>query len=267
MLQLVRGNSHPARRYRKMDAREVGRPHNRLMRANVGIPNVLDARVDPQWDYFSVAKNTATVSVRMFTIPQGQQYTPTGGTALTKNQWHTSLQGQGGVFPAPIKLLVKDISFICDPNIVPTDLNNSILNYYIRFDVMNKEFWQGHMQKLPGGGGAFFSANQLVGGGTALTGPSQSFFSSANGWPTAENYSPLCADAPGASDAQGNPLPPITGVLIESGQPFVVIADPTLAGAGTGFTTTNLSVLGQGYLSPGITWFCYLEGITLVAVV
>ena len=256
-----------AARYRELSVAEVCRPHQRIMRENAGVPNLLDVRVQPQYDFWSVPKNTATIPVTLFTIPQGQQYTPPTGTAITKNAYHTSLQGQGGVFAAPIKVLVKNISFMNDPNMVPVDLNNSILNYLVQFNVQQKTFWQGHMQKLPGGAGAFFSSTQLVGGGTALTGASQQLISSSNGWPTAMNYSPITDLSPGASDASGAPLPPITGVLIEAGQPFNVVADPTLAGAGTGFTTSNLTLLGQGYLSPGITWFCYLEGLTLVAVV
>jgi hypothetical protein len=247
-----------------MDARDVGRPHFPV-RENVGVPGLLDVRVEPQYDFLQVAKNTATVKQTLFSIPQGQSYTPTGGSVLTKNLYHTSLVFASQM-DAPRKLLVKALSGMIDPAMVPTDINAAIFDYVVQFIVQSKEFWQGHLAKCPGGAGTFFSSG-FNGATTASTGSAALYFGGANGWPTAQNYSPIVDDSQPPVDATGTPMPKITGVLLESGQQFNLVLDPTLQGAGTGFTTSNLSAAANGYLSPGVTILFYLEGITYNPVV
>lgn len=240
---------------RELSAREVGRPHARRRLKNI-IQGQLDARIQPIYDFWSVAVNTATRQENLFTIPFGGQYTGAGVAAINKTLFHTTMLQAGGL-DAPKKLLVKNIAVLFQANIHPTDLNLAVTNYLLTFSTLGKTYWQGHVQKCPAGGGAYFS-----GAGT-LTAPAV-LTSAANGWPTAGNTAPIVDDVPAVPGAQINP---ILGVLLEQQQPFAVQVDPTLAGGGTGFTTQNSSGTPTGTVGTGITGWVYLEGILLVAIV
>jgi hypothetical protein len=240
---------------RLMDEREVGRPHGRQRLRNI-VQGQMDARVQPLYDIFQVAINTAVVQQTLFTIPFGQQFTPTGGAATTKTRFHTNLLNSGSL-DAPKKLLVKNISIVGRPDMSVLDTNALAGQYVVQFTTLGKEFALAHAQKFPAGGGAFAS------GAATFTAP-QAQISTANGWPTGQNTAPITDAVP---DIPGYPpITPITGVLLEQGQPFQVIVDPTLTGA-TVFTTQNSTTTVPGYTSVGIIAWAYLEGITLVAIV
>lgn len=239
-----------------MHEHEVGRPHRRRRLTNI-VQGQLNVRVDPIYDFWSVAVNTAVRLETLFTIPQGSQYTGAGAAgAIIKTVYHTNMVMQG-VLDAPKKLLVKNISVLTRPDMSPLDVNAVVGQHVVTFNTLGKNFWQGHAVKLPGGGGAFVS------GFATLTAP-QAQFSTANGWPSASNMALITDDVP---DIPGYaPPPPITGVLLETSQPFFVTVDPTLTQA-TIYTTQNSVTTIPGVVSIGVNAWVYLEGIKLVAVV
>ena len=241
---------------RILEEHEVGRPHARMRLKNI-IQGQMDARVQPLYDIFQVAAATAVVAQTLFTIPFGQQFTPTGGAATTKTLYHTNLLNSGSL-DAPKKLLVKNISIMSRPDVLAGDLNALIGQYVTQFTTLGKQFWVGHTQKLPAGGGGFVSGTYSQAAAATANNTSQ-----ANGWPSAQNTAPITDAVP---DIPGYPpITPITGVLLEQGQPFQVIVDPTLTGS-TVFTT-QAAALAAGLTGVGIIAWCYLEGITLVAIV
>jgi hypothetical protein len=237
-----------------MEEHEVGRPRGRMRLKNI-VQGQMDARVQPLYDIFQVAASTATVGVTLFTIPFGQQFTPTGGAATTKTLYHTNLLNSGSL-DAPKKLLVKNISLMNRPDMAPADTNALVGQYVLQFTTLGKQFFVGHGQKCPGGGGAFVS-----GSGFQTAAGNANGFATANGWPSGQNTSPITDAVP---DIPGYPpITPITGVLLEQSQPFQVIVDPTLTGA-TVYTT---AATVQPFVAVGLIAWVYLEGITLVAIV
>ena len=242
-------------RLRILEEHEVGRPHGRRRLKNI-VQGQMDARVQPLYDVFQVAAAAACVSVTLFTIPQGQQFTPTGGAATVKTIYHTNLLNSGSL-DAPKKLLVKNISLLNRPDMSIQDTNALVGQFVLSFNTLGKQFWQGHGQKCPGGAGAFASGAIT----TPTTGAATGQIASANGWPSGQNTAPITDAVP---DIPGYPpITPITGVLLEQGQPFQVIVDPTQTGTTVYTTQTSLAP----FLSVGIIAWCYLEGITLVAIV
>ena len=226
------------------------------MRLKNIVAGQLDARVQPLYDFFSVAVNTAVRAETLFTIPYGQQYTGAGGTAINKTYYHTNLLTSGAL-DAPKKLLVKNISLMGRPDMSIADTIALVGQYVVTFTTLGKQFWIGHGQKLPAGAGAFAS------GPATFTAP-QAQVATANGWPTAQNVAPITDGVP---DIPGYPpITPITGVLLEQQQPFQVICDPSQTAA-TIYTTANSTTTVPGYVSVGVIAWIYLEGITLVAVV
>lgn len=239
---------------RLMEEREVGRPHGRRPLKNI-VQGQMDARVQPLYDIFQVAATTAVVQQTLFTIPFGQQFTPTGGAATTKTLYHTNLLNSGSL-DAPKKLLVKNISIMNRPDMAPLDLNALVGQYVVQFTTLGKQFWVGHAQKAPGGSGGFVSGSFAQTAAASATA-----FATANGWPSGQNTAPITDAVP---DIPGYPpITPITGVLLEQGQPFQVIVDPTITGATVYTTATAIA----GIPANGIIAWAYLEGITLVAIV
>lgn len=238
---------------RTMSEHEIGRPHGRMRLKNI-VQGQLDARVQPLYDFFSVAVTTAVRTETLFTIPFGQQYTGAGAAgAIIKTFFHTNLLTSGAL-DAPKKLLVKNISLMNRPDMSIADVNALVGQYLITFSTLGKQFWIGHGQKLPGGGGTFAS------GVAALTAPI-SQVGACNGWPSGQNVAPITDGVP---DIPGYPpITPITGVLLEQQQPFSVTCDPTQTAAALYTTFTAAG----GILTTGINAWIYLEGITLVAVV
>jgi hypothetical protein len=238
---------------RTMSEHEIGRPHGRMRLKNI-VQGQLDARVQPLYDFFSVAINTAVRAETLFTIPFGQQYTGAGAAgAIIKTFYHTNLLTSGAL-DAPKKLLVKNISLMGRPDMVIPDVNALGGQYLITFTTLGKQFWIGHGQKLPAGGGTYATGIATLTAPLAQTGV-------ANGWPSGQNVAPITDGVP---DIPGYPpITPITGVLLEQQQPFQVICDPTQTAAAlyTAFNTT------AGFITPGMNVWIYLEGITLVAVV
>jgi len=239
-----------------MNEHEIGRPTHSRRLSNI-IQGQLNVRVDPLYDNWQVPVNTAVVAETLFAIPLGNPYTPPTGTAFNKTLYHTN-SVQANSLDAPKKMLVKNISIVNRCDMAPNDVNALVGQYLVTFQTLGKNYWQGHAKKLPGGAGAFVSGVQ----GAGQTG--NSTFSTANGWPSAQNNAPITEDTP---DIPGYaPPPPITGVLLETNQPYNVFVDPTLT-KGTVYTTANSTTTLAGVPSIGVYAWCYLEGIKLVAIV
>lgn len=241
---------------RIVDEHEVGRPHQPLRLQNI-VQGQLDVRVDPLYDVYIVPVNTAVTKQTLFGIPLNNPYTPPTATTFNKTLFHTNLV-QANMLDAPKKMLVKNISVVPRSDMSPADLNALISQFYVEFDTLQKEYWGGHAQKLPGGAGGFVSGLSSAG----MTG--NAVFSVANGWPSATNVAPITEDVTAIPGYE--PPPPITGVLLETNQPFNVTFDPTLT-AGTIYTTQNSTTTNAGVPSIGIYAWCYLEGLKLVAIV
>jgi hypothetical protein len=255
-MQVAIRNSVKSRfaRLEPMQVRDLGKPHQKRRLRNY-VAGQLDVRVDPFYDFAAVAVNTPTVAANLFSIPQNNQYTITGGATITKTAYHTNMLIPNQL-DAPKKMLVKNIALVPRPDMSGDDLNALIGQSLVTFSVLGKEMWQGHGQKLPAGSGGFIS-----GIGT-MTAPN-SVLSSANGYPTAQNMALITDDVP---DIPGYaPPPPITGVLIETQIPFSVSVDPTLTAA-TVYTTQNSTTTKPGIVSVGWYYWIYLEGIKLVAI-
>lgn len=237
---------------RVMEESEVGRPHGLQSVKNI-VQGQMDARVQPIYDILQVAQTTAAVFSQIFTIPFGQQFTPTGGAATTKTLYHTNLKASGAL-PSPEKFLVKNICVMPRPDMSIQDLNGLIGQYLAKFNTLGKDFWIGHAQRLPGGAGGFAS-----GIGTETAPVAQTTV--GNGWPSGQNTAPITDPVP---DIPGYPpITPITGVLLEQAQPFEFSMDPTLTGA-TVYTTQTSSA---GFPSVGIIAWVVFDGIRLVAIV
>ena len=217
----------------KISAMQIGRPHFRAR--NPIVANMGEAIIQPSYDYYEVVVNTATTAQTLFTVPQGQQYTPAGGAAFTKTFYHTDMK-QSGVLAAPNKLLVRAVAVWLRGNIHPTDMNLFLDNAMVAFAVNDKPYLVLQAGKLPAGGGGFVSGT--------LTGVN----SAANGYPNAENLYTI-------TDGE------ILGVQIEQQQGFSAVVDPTRTATGVGFTT--LSTANGGF---GVVAKVMLEGVLLRSV-
>lgn len=238
----------------RLEVRELGRPHGRVRLRNY-VSGQLDVRVDPIYDFASTAINTAVALDNLFSIPVNSQYTIRGGATIAKTYYHTNLVVQNSL-DAPRKMLVKNIAMVSRSDMSIADLNALNGQTIVTFNVLGKEMWRGIGMKIPAGAGAFAS------GGATFTAP-QAQFSTANGWPSAQNMALITDDVP---DIPGYaPPPPITGVLIETAIPFGVSVDPTQTGAAA-YTTANSTTTVPGYVSVGWYYWIYLEGVQLVAI-
>lgn len=239
---------------RPMLESELGKPHGRIRMRNY-VSGQLDVRVDPIYDFAATAVNTAVGADALFATPLNSQYTIRGGATIAKTIYHTNLIVQNSL-DAPRKMLVKNIALIVRPDMSIADTNALLGQTIVTFNVLGKEMWRSIGMKAPAGAGPFAS------GGATFTAP-QAQFSTANGWPSAQNMALITDDVP---DIPGYaPPPPITGVLIETAIPFGVAVDPTQTGAAV-YTTANSTTTVPGFVSVGWYYWVYLEGVQLVAI-
>jgi len=235
-------NSAQRRRFNRISASELGRPHARLGNPNTGIPEVI---VQPLFDIYAVAPATAMPLLTLFTVPVGQLYNFGGVAAFAKNFGHTNLV-QAGMLESSYTFIVRALSFSikalqgqAHPNLHPEDLAN-LQMVYAQFNINRKPYFDGILEWIPGGGGGFFS-----GLGT-LTAPASAFVST-NGLPQSRNVYPL----PG-------------GQFINPQETFNVIINPTLSAGGAPLT---LAAAGNpaGVPAAGIMAWWRLDG-TLIRV-
>lgn len=242
---------------REITEREVGRPRVGGLRKNPIVSGQLEYLVQPIYDFYGVAVNTAVTKQSLFAQPIGASYTPAGGAAFVKTVYHTNLV-QPGMLDAPKKMLVKAVAIVLRSDVSPQDLASFIGLTYCELDISGKPYWQSLVSKCPAGGGAFgfFASTQtLAAGGTMAN-------LGSNGYPTAQNVNSITDDMP---QVPGLPaMDPILGQLIEQNQNFQFQLDPTISGAAA-FTTLAAAPATQ-FVGTGINAHVYLEGILMRAI-
>jgi hypothetical protein len=241
----------------EIQEREVGRPKLHNLRNNPIVAGQLEYLVQPIYDFYGVAVATAATKQQLFATPIGQFYTPAGGSQIQKTLYHTNLV-QGGMLDAPKKFLVKAVSVVVRSDVAPQDLTAFIGQTLAQLIISGKDYWTAIVSKCPAGAGAFGSATitqTLASGGTMAN-------AFSNGWPSAENVSPITDPMPQIPGL--DPMEPMLGQLIEQGQNFGVTIDPTLTGSAA-FTTLAASPSTQ-FVGTGINAHVYCEGILARAI-
>jgi hypothetical protein len=233
----------------ELSAHEIGRPKFRLR--NMLAAGLGDFVVQPEWDYYGVAVSTAVVKQVLFTIPQNNPFTITGGATVTKTLQMTSMQ-QSAQLQAPERMLVRGITVFVDNNVNQFDMVRFGSQTIVNFFISTKSFFVvGVLAKLPAGGGVWAqqfgatAANTIIGAvGNGLPSEHQGF----------RLTDPGCDGTPGVDQ-----FPNIDGILIAQQQAFRVEVDPTQAAwaQATGFTTNANNTVPIG---TGINAFVYLEG-------
>ena len=244
-------------RCREIEEKEVGRPKLHSLRKNPIVAGQLEYLVQPVYDYYGVAVATALTKQQLFAQPIGASYTPAGGSAFFKTLYHTNLV-QPGMLDAPKKLLVKAVAVIVRSDVALPDLTAFIGQTLAQLTISGKDYWTALVSKCPAGGGAFGTAvdtQTLASGGTMASGFS-------NGWPSAENVATITDPMPQIPGL--DPMEPILGQLIEQGQNFAVVLDPTITGSAA-YTTLAASPATQ-FVGEGIVAHVYCEGILARAI-
>jgi len=247
----------------EIEAHEIGRPHFRFKNPLAG--GLGDFVVQSEWDYYGIAAATACVLQTLYSIPQGQNFTITGGATFAKTLQTTSMQLNAQLQP-PERLLVRGLTVFLDNTMNQGDVAKFVSQVIVNFFVSTKSFFVTNLAgKLPAGGGAW--AQQF--GATAAT---TIIGVTGNGIPS--EHQGFAVTAPGAQgfSATGDPseiamstFPQIDGILIAQQQAFKVIIDPTLAAhiAAAGFTTAAGGAVPAG---TGVNAFVHLEGTKARAV-
>lgn len=247
----------------EIEAHEIGRPHFRFKNPLAG--GLGDFVVQSEWDGYFVAAATACVAQTLFSIPQGSNFTITGGATFSKTLQTTSMQLNAQLQP-PERLLVRGITVFLDNTMNQGDAAKFVSQVLLNFFVSTKSFLVTNLVgKLPGGGGAW--AQQF--GATAAT---TIIGVVGNGIPS--EHQGFAVTAPGAQgfSATGDPqeiamstFPQIDGILIAQQQAFRVEIHPELAAhiAAAGFTTAAAGAVPPGV---GVNAFVHLEGTKARAV-
>lgn len=243
-----------------LEEKEVGRPRLVNFRSNPIVAGQLEYLVQPIYDFYGVAVATLLTKQQLFATAIGTSYTPSGGSAFTKTEYHTNLV-QNGMLDAPKKFLVKAPATIVRSDVAPADLNAFIGQTQFDLSISGKLYWQSLVSKAPAGAGGFVSGPAV----TTAAGTSQTLTAGANGWPTAQNVASITDPMPQIPGL--DPMEPILGQLIEQNQNFAVILDPTITGA-TGYTTIAAGPTAGtgGVVGTGINAHVYLEGVLARAI-
>ena len=232
----------------EISAHEIGRPRFRMK--NMLAAGLGDFVVQPEWDYYGVAVSTAVVQQTLFSIPQNNPFTITGGATVTKTLQMTSMQ-QSSQLQAPERMLVRGITAVLDNLCNQTDAIKFGSQTIVNFFISTKSFFVlAHFMKLPAGGGIWAqqfgatAANTIIGPvGNGIPSEHQGF----------RLTDPGCDGTPGVDQ-----FPNIDGILIAQ-QAFKVVVDPTQAAwaQATGVTTNANNTVPIG---TGINAWIYLEG-------
>jgi hypothetical protein len=205
---------------------EIGRPVYR--KRNPILEGKLYQFRQAEWDYYGVTVNTAVTKQSLFQIQQGGGYTPAGGAAITKTNWHTSMLAAGQL-PNPEKLFIKAVQLSIRHDTLLADsrwLYDVLLSLFIGGTRIT--YLQAHGFKLPAAGG--------------LTGLSSGIV--ANGVQDTRNQFMLWGDL---------------GEVVEQLQNLRVDLDPTLVSDAAGNTTLTTATAANG--GTGINAFVYLDGL------
>jgi len=243
-----------------LEEKEVGRPKFQNFRKNPIVAGQLEYLVQPIYDFYGVAVGTLLTKQQLFATAIGTSYTPSGGAAFNKTEYHTNLV-QNGMLDAPKKFLVKAPATIVRSDAAIADLVAFIGQTQFDLSISGKLYWQSLVSKTPAGAGAFASGSAI----TTAAGTIQASLNSSNGWPTAQNVASITDPMPQIPGL--DPMEPILGQLIEQNQNFAVILDPTITGA-TGYTTVAAGPTAGtgGVVGTGINSHVYLEGVLARAI-
>ena len=208
-----------------MHPSELGRPHHRLR--NPLQTGVLYQFRQPLYDFYGVTVATVATLQKLFTIPQGQSYTPAGGAALAKSAWHTNMNAAGQL-PSPQKHYAKGLSLSLRSDVAAIDairfLNDTIVSFFIG----GRTYLDLHAMRVPQSGGPYGFSSALI----------------TNGLPVAQNFFELVGDL---------------GEIVEQLQSFRVELDPTKVIDAAALTTFTTATTANGGF--GINAFVYVDGI------
>jgi hypothetical protein len=243
-----------------LEEKEVGRPRFVNFRSNPIVAGQLEYLVQPIYDFYGVAVATQVTKQQLFATAIGTSYTPSGGAAFTKTEYHTNLV-QNGMLDAPKKFLVKAPATIVRSDAAPIDNNAFIGQTQVDRSISGKLYWQSLVSKTPAGAGGFTSGPAI----TTAAGTSQTSMAVANGWPTAQNVASITDPMPQIPGL--DPMEPILGQLIEQNQNFAVILDPTITGVAAFTTAAAGPTAGTGgIVGTGLNVHVYLEGVLARAI-
>lgn len=208
-----------------LGSREIGRPKYR--RANPIIEGKLYQFRQPLYDYFGATVATVLTRQILFTVPIGQSYTPAGGAALVKSEWHTNMV-QSGLLPSPQKFFAKSISLSLRSDVFVDDARRFLWDTLMNLVISQRSYGQFQAFKAPGGGGVSGFSSGIVG----------------NGVPTRDNQYAFVGEL---------------GETIEQQQNFSVALDPTrvIDAAAAGVLTTAAAVVGGA----GINCLVHIDGL------
>jgi hypothetical protein len=243
-----------------LEEKEVGRPKFQNFRKNPIVAGQLEYLVQPIYDFYGVAVGTLLTKQQLFATAIGTSYTPAGGAAFNKTEYHTNLV-QNGMLDAPKKFLVKAPAVIVRSDSTVADGTAFVGQTQFDLSISGKLYWQSIVSKCPAGAGLFASGAAI----TSAAGTTQTSLATANGWPTAQNVASITDPMPQIPGL--DPMEPILGQLIEQNQNFAVILDPTITGA-AGYTTQAAAPLAAagGTVGTGINAHVYLEGVLARAI-
>jgi len=243
-----------------LEEKEVGRPKFVNFRKNPIVAGQLEYLVQPIYDFYGVAVLTQVTKQQLFATAIGTSYTPAGGAAFTKTEYHTNLV-QNGMLDAPKKFLVKAPATVVRSDVTVPDLSAFIGQTQFELFISGKEYWTSLVSKTPAGAGAFASGIGI----TTAAGTVQASVAGANGWPTAQNVASITDPMPQIPGL--DPMEPVLGQLIEQNQNFAVILDPTITGAAAFTTLTATPIVADGgVVGTGINAHVYLEGLLARAI-
>jgi len=257
MLQTIISSVGPSfRRWTRLSEHEIGRPRyrptkNPITAAAATIPGTFPYTSQPQtlelvrWalrDTFIglAGAGIQLVQFSLFTVGQGQPFTPQGGVAATnKNKFHTNVNLQNGGLPNPQSMLISSVRQVLRANVFYTDMLNLMYATLATLQCgdMNRQYFEGLLGEIPGAQSGidfgFYTAGDVTHG--SIMNP---------GRPIAHNVYSLQT---GLQDP--NIGGPDLGVVINEGRSFSFILDPTLNSTvvANGWTTIAAASQGTGF--------------------
>ena len=196
------------------------------------MPGRVYAFRQPQWDFYGVTVATALTEQNLFQAPFGQQYTPGGGAALTKTQWHTTMI-QAGVFPSPQKFFMKALKLSIAPDTELGDANAFLHEVLVDFLISEVSYSLLKGVDLPQSGGPHGFSSGIIN----------------NGIPSSDNQFK-------ATGALGEVIEQQQGLRVNMNPTRVIRADAgathTTATAANGGTGINAHVILDGILERSV---------------
>lgn len=244
----------------RLEAHELGNPHFAVR--NPIVPGLGDFECIPLRSYYGIAVATATILQQLFTVIAGGQFNQ-GGLNFIQSALHTSMTKQNEL-PNPRKHLARDLVCFLDNRMNPVDVTRILSESLFSFIVGQKTYAQDVLAQCGGGGGAHLQSTQNAVGVQGSGMPYSANCYKLQQVPYGQYVGPDGAVRPGVD---GVTFPGIDGVVIEQGQNFRVVIDPTGAqqfnAAGVGFTTAAAAATPAGI---GVHLYFHIRGPQLIEV-